>query len=746
MSLLIDNELQTAEAILHTLSHSKAIAEDDFKGFYDQARRMAPPEYSTIIISDLTGKQLLNTRLPYGASLPVSKSNLMKLRTQYGPDKTIVSDIFFAPVGKRYDFAIQVPVLRDNVLRYYLQMGISAERMHPLLVRANLHSEWVNVLTDRNGIVLARSINADKHVGKPVREALRKRILAGEQAGMHYGVTLDGVPTAAFFSRVPISEWTVIVNLPLAEMRQPAIQAALLLGGLILVLLGLSVAAARWYAKKTSGPVERLRKAAESLGRGEAIAAMPSGILEIDAVSHSLVDASNEIRRSREDLERRVKEAVASAERAQRALLQSQKMEALGRLTAGIAHDFNNILQTLSAALQLIRLSPDHSRIQSLAETCDKAVNRATTLTAQMRSFGKVQDATLETIKPKNAIETAFPLLKNALPSNVDLTVQCDETIWPVTVDPLQFELSLLNIVINARDAMAQQGGSVNIALFNVVADEGHETLKAGEYVRIVIRDNGIGMTPDILSKALEPFFTTKGIEEGSGLGLPQAYGFAEQSGGKLVLALLGGPCLGSELKGPALEDVHLDKVKEDKVDERDTDDGNTPDPANGLLDNNTVDADQHGEDLSTHDGDEEDGRRHVLPEVSRQTGREDDEVRCGRDVQVHDGLKLFTRDMEDITRDKEGGERKCRQHGTQDNRQEDQLADSPLVWVCRNLGIVDGNNQRGGVVENTDQNQQNGFHSPLKRHGDAEEEHQKVNGRRDTVECIRTHALEDGA
>jgi signal transduction histidine kinase/CheY-like chemotaxis protein len=535
IALLVDNELQTSEAILRTLATSKAIAEDDFQAFYEQARRMAPPEYSTIIIADPAGRQLLNTRVPFGQPLPAGKSNLMELRREAGPGKTVISDIFFAPVGKRYDFAIQIPVMRDNQVRYYLQMGIAAQRMQPLVERINLQSGWINVLVDRAGNVLARSVNVEKHIGKPVREALRKRILAGEQSGMHYGVTLDGVPTAAFFSRAPMSGWTVIVNLPLAEMRRPAVHAAMLLGGLILVLLGASVAAARWYARKTSDPIEKLRQAAESLGRGEPVSATPSGLLEIDAVSYSLANASNEIRHSKEALERRVAEAVASAERAQRALLQSQKLEALGRLTAGIAHDFNNILQTLSTALQLIRLTPDPARIQSLAETCEKAVERATTLTGQMRSFGKAQDATLETIDPAKSIQTAMPLLKNALPRNIELNVQVEEGIWPVTVDPLQFELSLLNIVINARDAM-QQGGLVSMALCNVAAGEQDEILAAGEYIRISIADNGTGMTPEVLSRALEPFFTTKGIDTGTGLGLPQAYGFAVQSGGKLLL------------------------------------------------------------------------------------------------------------------------------------------------------------------------------------------------------------------
>jgi CheY-like chemotaxis protein len=226
---------------------------------------------------------------------------------------------------------------------------------------------------------------------------------------------------------------------------------------------------------------------------------------------------------------------VSAAERAQRALLQGQKLEALGRLTAGIAHDFNNVLQTLSTAMQLINRTADRARVQALVETCNRAIERATVLTGQMRAFGKVQDARLETIHPGKAIDLAMSLLKSALPGNIDLEVRTADALWPVTVDPLQLELALLNIVINARDAMPA-GGAVTMDLQNDVFDAPHCGIGPGEYVHIAITDSGSGMSADVLSRALEPFYTTKAVDKGTGLGLPQAYGFATQAHGTLVL------------------------------------------------------------------------------------------------------------------------------------------------------------------------------------------------------------------
>lgn len=535
MSLLIDNTMQTTEGILRTLASSPALEQGDLNAFYDHARRIAPPEYSVVVLMDLSGKQLLNTRVTFGASLPKSSSNLPALRARYGSMQTVVSDLFFAPVGKRYDFAIQIPVIRDNQVQYYLAMGVAVDRLRPLLDSMNLPEGWLVSVTDRNGTVVARSSTPGKFVGQTVREKLLVRIQAQESAGIHYGTTLDNMKTAAFFQRSAFSDWTVIVNVPLSEIRRPGFYAAGFLGAMMLLLMAAAVLAAHLYARRIAQPIEQLRATADRLGRGEAIAASATGMTETDTVDLAMARASTQLQQNRAELEQRVAEAVDAAERAQQALLQGQKREALGRLTAGIAHDFNNILQTLSSGLQLISLCSDHPRVRDVVETCNRAVDRATVLTGQMRSFGKLQDANLQTIRAADAIQGALPLLKNALPANCTLVLEIDATAWPVTVDVLQLEMTLLNIVINARDAMPG-GGTIRIAVGNVTLPEPVDRLALGDYVRITVTDSGAGMSAEVLSRAVEPFFTTKSVDQGSGLGLAQAYGFAIQSKGLLLL------------------------------------------------------------------------------------------------------------------------------------------------------------------------------------------------------------------
>ncbi|QBE65181.1 hybrid sensor histidine kinase/response regulator [Pseudoduganella lutea] len=535
LSLLADSELLTMEGILRTLATVPALQQGDFRAFHEQARRVAPPAYSVIVVTDLEGRQLLNSRQPFGGAPVQGKSNLMALRRAAGLEGTVVSDLFVAPVGKRPDIAVQVPVRIDGKLRYYLAMGLAADRLVPLLVQQGLPPAWTASLTDRQGRVIARSRDAHKYIGMSVRPALRARIQAGERSGVHQGVTLSGIETMAFFSRAPLSGWTVILSVPLEEMRRPAIYAATGFAAMTLLMLALSIGGAHWYARRTAAPIEQLRRCAEALGRGEPVVAVASGMAEADAVSAALADAGTRIRDNEAELERKVAEAVAAAERAQRALLQGQKLEALGRLTAGIAHDFNNVLQTLSGALQLIPLTHDRARVQALAETCQRAIARATTLTGQMRSFGTVQDARLATVDPVTAIHNVLPMLKNALPDSVELSLDLPAAPWPVTIDPLQMELALLNLVINARDAMPA-GGKVGVALSKQVLPGPAHGLAPGDYLRLSVTDTGTGMSQETLAHALEPFYTTKGVDKGTGLGLPQAYGFATQSNGTLVL------------------------------------------------------------------------------------------------------------------------------------------------------------------------------------------------------------------
>jgi PAS domain S-box-containing protein len=225
-------------------------------------------------------------------------------------------------------------------------------------------------------------------------------------------------------------------------------------------------------------------------------------------------------------------------EEARAALLRSQKLEAVGKLTGGVAHDFNNILHIISANVQLMLRTEDNGR-KRLLNILD-AVERGKKLAAQLLAFARRQPLHPNVVNLAQLIERMDTLLHRAAGDGVAIRMVIPPDLWNVLVDPNQLENVLLNLVINARDAM-EGGGGVTIALANVTiapADQlAYPGIRPGEFVTIAVSDTGTGMPPDVMERAFEPFFTTKPEGKGTGLGLSMAHGFVKQSGGHIRLA-----------------------------------------------------------------------------------------------------------------------------------------------------------------------------------------------------------------
>ncbi|MDY1009638.1 response regulator [Sphingomonas sp. CFBP9019] len=224
---------------------------------------------------------------------------------------------------------------------------------------------------------------------------------------------------------------------------------------------------------------------------------------------------------------------IAERERAEARLVQAQKMEAIGQLTGGIAHDFNNLLTAVIGSLDLLLRRTDDEKIQRLASMALQAGERGATLTAQLLSFSRRQHLSPVPVEPNQVVASMADLLARSIGAAVTVELDLADDVWRAMVDPTQLEVVLLNLAINARDAMPS-GGVVRIATRNLAAvpDALTAELNPGAYVSIEVADTGAGMTPAVLARAFEPFFTTKGQGKGTGLGLAQVYGFARQSGG----------------------------------------------------------------------------------------------------------------------------------------------------------------------------------------------------------------------
>jgi len=211
----------------------------------------------------------------------------------------------------------------------------------------------------------------------------------------------------------------------------------------------------------------------------------------------------------------------------------AQKIEALGQLTGGVAHDFNNLLQVISSGLQVVAQSDPQRRERNFT-AMKQAVDRGARLCRQLLAFSRRQALKPVAVDLERLIGEIGELLNRGLRSDLQIQSAFAEGLWSVEVDPGELELVILNLALNARDAMPN-GGRIDVSARNCSALADHDL--SGDFVRLDIADSGVGMSPDILVHAFEPFFTTKEVGSGSGLGLAQAHGFAKASGGVVRIA-----------------------------------------------------------------------------------------------------------------------------------------------------------------------------------------------------------------
>ena len=230
------------------------------------------------------------------------------------------------------------------------------------------------------------------------------------------------------------------------------------------------------------------------------------------------------------------REAELALERAREALFQSQKLDAIGQLTGGVAHDFNNLLMVILTSLELIRRRiPEDEGLQRLVNNAVQGAKRGATLTQRMLAFARRQELKPVTVDVAPLVLGMRDLLERSLGPTIRLVCEFPGDLRSILIDANQLELAILNLAVNARDAMPQ-GGTLSISARLETVTETSQTLAAGSYVCLSIVDQGTGMDAETLAHATEPFFTTKGAGKGTGLGLPMVHGLAAQSGGRLLL------------------------------------------------------------------------------------------------------------------------------------------------------------------------------------------------------------------
>jgi PAS domain S-box-containing protein len=259
-------------------------------------------------------------------------------------------------------------------------------------------------------------------------------------------------------------------------------------------------------------------------------------VAELAAEREALSDLTLTLENRVRERTRELTVEISAREKAQEQLLQSQKMESIGQLTGGIAHDFNNLLTAVMGNLELLRKqSPGNARAQRLIDGAIQGAERGASLTQRMLAFARQQDLKTNSMDIASLLNGMHDLLERSLGPQIALRLNVSDGLPPAQVDANQVELAILNLAINARDAMPD-GGSIEIRAEQAQPD-GVRNSAAGPYIRIQVRDTGSGMDAETLKKAVEPFFSTKPLGKGTGLGLSMVHGLAVQLGGSLELS-----------------------------------------------------------------------------------------------------------------------------------------------------------------------------------------------------------------
>ncbi|MDE2487760.1 MAG: response regulator [Alphaproteobacteria bacterium] len=403
--------------------------------------------------------------------------------------------------------------------------------------------------------LLAR-VNANVQMAAVRREAARA-VLQSEQ---RYMMTQERLSRALSTGRVAVYDWRVdedrlSIQGPLAEVFGVAASDAIQGLPLDAFMDGIhpedrpATAALVARTVETGQPFEAEYRV---LGAGEPRTVLSRGLIDTTeddrkVFSGVLIDLTREkaaeqaLQALNATLEQRVRDEVAQRAKAEEALRQAQKMEAVGQLTGGVAHDFNNLLTVIIGGFDTIRRSSpdDQARIRRAVDMALQGAQRAASLTARLLAFSRRQPLDPKALDLNLLVRDMTDLLHRTLGETVELEGVLAPRLWSVEVDQNQLESAIINLAVNARDAMPG-GGKLTIETANTALDASYSAVDAevvpGQYVMVAVSDTGCGMPPSTLSRVFEPFFTTKEVGRGTGLGLSMVYGFVKQSGGHVTI------------------------------------------------------------------------------------------------------------------------------------------------------------------------------------------------------------------
>lgn len=428
--------------------------------------------WRTLSVADPTGRRLIDVPEPIGGKPGEQVVDTASLDRAVATRRPVVGNVVRGPRGG-FAFAIRAPVLRSGQVHYVVSAIVAADAVSPLLHFRALPRGWAIVVVDGDGRMVASSTNNSRVIGRKASGAG----LASRKSGSRRFYEFrrhDGTRAVGTWAPIPGTSWSTNVSAPATVYSGPASRAILLLVLVAAVCLSLLA-------------------------------------LLVKLLSRELAQY-----RAREIAE-----------------VQSQRMEALGRLTGGVAHDFNNLLTPILGGLDLVRRRiADDPRALRHVETAITSAERARALVSRLLSFARRQTLSQTDIDVRQMMDDLRELLTQAAGPTNQVQIEVSPGLPTIHADRTQLELAILNLTINGRDAMPE-GGTIRVTASAITFDIGEE-LQPGRYVAIAVVDQGCGMDNETLRRAIDPFFTTKAADKGTGLGLSMVHGFAAQSGGML--------------------------------------------------------------------------------------------------------------------------------------------------------------------------------------------------------------------
>jgi len=533
MTMVVDQELTNVQAALLALATSPSFNKGDFRDVHRQTLELLRSyPGADIIVADSTGQQLVNSYRPYGSPLP-KRNNLDLVRTIFETGKPITSNLFFGALTKRPLIAIDVPVFLNGKVAYDLSMTFSSKRLASIFPSRHFPDGWYCTILDRNGVIVARTRDSERFVGKLAGPGIRQAMAAAKE-GTADLKNIAGITVLAGFAKSPSSGWAVTFGVPKATIMAEIYQwMAWAIGGATTISL-IGIFLAMRIARRIAENIQSLVEPALAIGRGEFVSSIGSKtIKETAEVADALVQASDLLQQRAkerdkaeeqlsltfEELRKETTERLRAMEelrKKEQLLIQQSRQAALGEMIGNIAHQWRQPLNALGLLVQQPSLFYEFGDVNKdyLDEHAKKSMEIVQHMSRTIDDFRNFfqPDKEKHPFKVREVVDKTLSLMEGSFQGQqtvIEVEAKGDPTSHGY---PNEFSQVLLNILINARDAMAERDTARPKVVITISTEENRSV--------VTIADNGGGIPEEIIGKIFDPYFTTKGPQAGTGIGL----------------------------------------------------------------------------------------------------------------------------------------------------------------------------------------------------------------------------------